>query len=91
MAVAERGETGRVYLVTCQNHLHSAMALWGVKAENRLMKGVLDRTLAHIDTTAICVLDAQQTYRAAMTEFQLSGEDLHAEGKSASDGWAIHK
>jgi hypothetical protein len=54
MAVAERGETGRVYLVTCQNHLHSAMALWGVKAETKLMTGVLYRTLAHIET-AICV------------------------------------
>jgi hypothetical protein len=91
MTVAERGETDHAYLVTCQNHLHSAMALWGVKAETKLMKGVLYRTFPHIGT-AICVsLDTHQIYRAATTEFQFSGEDLHAEGKSASESWAIHK
>jgi hypothetical protein len=81
MTDVEKVQTIRVHLVTCQNHLRSTMISWGVKAENKLMKEVLDRTLAHIDPSIRVFLGTQQICRAATKEFQFSGQDLYAKGK----------
>jgi len=92
MTVAERNESVRVYLVTCQNYLRSTMISWGVKAEKVFMQEALDRTLELIDPATRVSLDTHQICRAAAKEFLFSGQDLNAKGKGSQFlAWAINK
>ena len=92
MSEAERNESVRVYIVTCQNHLRSTSIRHGIKFEKEFLKEMLSDCLADFDASFRVTFDAEAICRAAAKEFVFSGGRIYAKGKgSLFLSWVMHK
>ena len=92
MSEAERNESIRVYIVTCQNHLRSTSIRHGIKFEKEFLEEVMKECLEDFDPSFRVTLDTEAVCRAAAKEFMFSGGRLYAKGKgSLFLAWVIDK
>jgi len=92
MSEAERNESVRVYIVTCQNHLRNTSIRHGIKFEKEFLGELLEECLEDFDPSFRVTLDTEAICRAAAKEFIFSGGRIYAKGKGTLFlAWVIDK